>query len=484
MSPASSERTAAAHRSRRWDAIILGSALPGLVTACRLAMAGQRVLLVEEEQTSQAFQGLWEPFLLPGIDDKSIIQACLTDCRFPLIDRRKLIPDDVALQLITPKARVNIGGVQATDKEFQTWGLSGGKGCRSLLNALAAAARAEREWMLNAPFARTSRFRGTGRSRPTSRPGAAIFERGLPAEYGEAPAELRSLLEAQAQAISNAGKNTLPPEARAYLLGAPLEGGCSFSQPGETLRGLFRQRLTVLNGDFRKLRKGFDFTEVNRLPGIAPRGSNENWVGRCLIFNTPLALVAEALKAQGGPLPSILGNAVPYQRRARLHWRLPKACLPEAMARHLVCTFPSASQAAGAENADGNPIQDAFRLQVFPSSTGTRFVELLASATVPPEQHAEALAQMEQVVCELLPFSQDKMEPLSLFEPQWDDPSALADSARNPAKGAGWPAEIQLRLSQRPPVYDLPRHNVGSLGVEGDLLLGWRAGDSIRSELE
>jgi len=479
MPPAPSERSAAAHRSRRWDAIILGSALPGLVAACRLAMAGQRVLLVEEEQTGQAFQGLWEPFLLPGVDDKALIQTCLTECRFPLIDRRKLVPDEIALQLITPKARVNIGGLRATDNEFQIWGLSGENNSYPLLSSLAAAARAERESMLNTPFARTSRFRGAGRNRPASRPGAAIFERGLPAEYCEAPPELRSLLEAQAQAISNLGQSTPPPEARAYLLGAPLEGCSSFLQPGETLRGLFRQRLTALNGEFRKLRRGFEFTEVSRLPGISPRDSNENWLGRCLIFNTPLALIAKALSAQGLPLPSILGSAVPCQSRTLLHWRVPAACLPEAMARRLGCTLPPSSHGTRAENADGSPRQEAFRLQILPSAAGKRFVEILASAAVPPEHHTETLARMEQIVHELLPFSQDRLEPLALPEPLWDNPSAVAD----PAKGAGWPAEIQLRLSQRPPVYDLPRHNVAALGVEGDLLLGWRAGDSICNEL-
>lgn len=479
MSPAPSERSAAAHRSRRWDAIILGSALPGLVAACRLAMAGQRVLLVEEEQTNQAFQGLWEPFLLPGVDDKALVQTCLMECRFPLIDRRKLVPDETPLQLITSKARVNIGGLRATDKEFQIWGLTDGNSCYPLLTSLASAARAEREFMLNTPLARTSRFRGAGRTRPTPRPGAAVFERGLPAEYSEAPPELLSLLEAQAQTLSNLGQSTPPPEARAYLLGAPLEGSFSFTQPGETLRGLFRQRFTALNGEFRRLRRGFEFTEVNRLPGISPRDRNENWLGRCLIFNTPLALIAKNLSAQNLPLPSILGSAVPCQSRATLHWRVPANCLPEAMARRLVCTLPTSALGKDPENTGKINKPEAFRLQILPSPAGKRFVEILASAAVPPERHAETLAQMEQVVHELLPFSQDRLEPQAVPEPLWDNPSSVAD----PTQGAGWPAEIQLRLSQRPPVYDLPRHNVAALGAEGDLLLGWRAGNSICSEL-
>ena len=40
-----------------------------------------------------------------------------------------------------------------------------------------------------------------------------------------------------------------------------------------------------------------------------------------------------------------------------------------------------------------------------------------------------------------------------------------------------------LRASQRPPVYALDRRRVATLGTEGDLLLGWRAGELIAAEL-
>ena len=40
--------TAPTTRIRRWDAVILGSAIPGLVAAVRLGMTGARVLIIEE----------------------------------------------------------------------------------------------------------------------------------------------------------------------------------------------------------------------------------------------------------------------------------------------------------------------------------------------------------------------------------------------------------------------------------------------------
>ena len=53
----------------------------------------------------------------------------------------------------------------------------------------------------------------------------------------------------------------------------------------------------------------------------------------------------------------------------------------------------------------------------------------------------------------------------------------------DPEPGDGWPSEIDLRVSGRPAVYRLDRSQVAGLGVEGDLLLGWRSGDVIASEL-
>ena len=49
--------------------------------------------------------------------------------------------------------------------------------------------------------------------------------------------------------------------------------------------------------------------------------------------------------------------------------------------------------------------------------------------------------------------------------------------------GAGWPGEVEIRIASRPPTYALERAGVGALGFEGDVLLGWRGGDAIGSEL-
>jgi hypothetical protein len=63
--------------------------------------------------------------------------------------------------------------------------------------------------------------------------------------------------------------------------------------------------------------------------------------------------------------------------------------------------------------------------------------------------------------------------------PRWDHDALLAD----PPAGVGWPAEIELRLPTKQPIYQLDRAAVGGLGFEGDTLLGWRGGDAIAAEL-
>ena len=79
-----------------------------------------------------------------------------------------------------------------------------------------------------------------------------------------------------------------------------------------------------------------------------------------------------------------------------------------------------------------------------------------------------------------MPFCGDKLMPIEVPAPQWDNDDGWLE---DPKPGVGWPGEIDLRLSSRPPIYHLDRAAVAGLGLEGDLLLGWRGGDAIAGEL-
>ena len=79
----------------------------------------------------------------------------------------------------------------------------------------------------------------------------------------------------------------------------------------------------------------------------------------------------------------------------------------------------------------------------------------------------------------VMPFAEKKLTRRPVDRPLWDDDDWLED----PPPGQGWPAEIGLRVNGRPPVYRLDRAGGAGLGLEGDLLLGWRGGDAIAAEL-
>src|SRR5262245_18762111 len=123
---ASLPRIAAAdvHRVRRFDAVVLGGALPGIVAAIRLAQRGARVLVVEEEVAARAHPGWREPFLLWDSEPAGVLGECLPALALPLIDQRRLVADDLALQVVTKDARLDWGRAQLVAAELTSWGFT------------------------------------------------------------------------------------------------------------------------------------------------------------------------------------------------------------------------------------------------------------------------------------------------------------------------------------------------------------------------
>src|SRR3990172_8047832 len=141
-------------RTRRWDAVVVGGGLPGLVTAIVLGQRGARVLVLEEEAATRGFPGLREPFFLPGSERESILGACLRALRIPLIDQRRVQTDPVGLQVVMPDARLDVGDAELTASEWVAWGLAKPHLARSLARGLASAAEAERRALLAPSFVR------------------------------------------------------------------------------------------------------------------------------------------------------------------------------------------------------------------------------------------------------------------------------------------------------------------------------------------
>jgi hypothetical protein len=189
--------------------------------------------------------------------------------------------------------------------------------------------------------------------------------------------------------------------------------------------------------------------------------------------NAPGALVAGALEGWNRKPPPYLEGSLPRHRRLSLHLRAQRDVVPEALARRAILVSDLAAPIVGT---------NAIALAVHPSERGDLFAEVVASAFVEddPAKLAESVPRIEEAVKRLMPFSEGRISrSRSPARPLWDDDAALPA----PQAGDGWPGEVEIRTPGRRPVYLLRREGVAGLGPEGDLLLGWRAGDAIRAEL-
>ena len=88
-------------------------------------------------------------------------------------------------------------------------------------------------------------------------------------------------------------------------------------------------------------------------------------------------------------------------------------------------------------------------------------------------------AWIRQTVRNLIPFCENSLEVAPSPRLLWDDDALLGDETGS----RGWPRPTEIRLSQRPSIYRLDRSPLAPLGLQGDVLLGWRAGDAIAEGL-
>jgi hypothetical protein len=239
------------------------------------------------------------------------------------------------------------------------------------------------------------------------------------------------------------------------------------------LRKLLHRRITTVHGEFRSIGGPFELVELANHPGIGRLGPGDFWLGRALVLNAPASLVAAAIRSWNRePPPYLKGNA-PRQRKQSLQLRAQRDVVPEALARRAILVGDPDEPAVGT---------NAISVAVHPSERGGLFAEVVASALVEddPADLAESDALIEEAVGRLMRFSRGRISRVpNPARPLWDDDAAL------PAPGPtdGWPGEVEIRTPGRQPVFRLPREGLAGLGLEGELLLGWRGGDAIRAEL-
>ena len=157
-------------------------------------------------------------------------QACLTALGVPPIERRGVEREELAYQVVLPGARIDVGLGGAHPGRVGRLGprearAGARRGARPRVRGARRARGAARG---HADPARACAARRRAR-RPPARGGRHL--RGLPASLSRPEPALARFLEVQVRALSNLASSQPSPEARARLLGAPLEGGIRFA-PG------------------------------------------------------------------------------------------------------------------------------------------------------------------------------------------------------------------------------------------------------------
>ncbi len=448
------------HRMRRFDAVVLGAALPALVAALRLGQAGARVLVIEEEAAASAHAGWREPFLLWDAEPGGVLGACLRALAVPLIDQRRLLADDRALQIVAPHARLDWGRAGLAASELASWGLAKPDEALALLRALAAGAEGARDALLASLSPRSRRAAGLDPGAAAARAPAAPLPSPDPlsALRNTAPA-LRGLLRQLALTLSEVGGAELPGATELRLLGGILGGGAILAGEGG-LRDLLWRRLASLFGERRRIPGPLRLVSTSQLAAIEAPGIQEIFAGRALLLNAPL----EALSAaHEGPAPALLRSVAARHRRALLLLRAPAQRLPEAMAQRLLVLGGEAP----------------LRIARFPGRRSDSDALLLVSMRAPVSASEDALhARLESAVLELAPFCADQIERRPGPGARWDRDDLLPELGKaTPDAAAG------SRLSSRPLIVALERGAAGATSFEDDLLLGWRAGDELQAEL-
>ena len=463
-------------RVRRWDAVVLGSALPGLVAAIRLGMRGFRVLILEEDTAAVAYRGMREPFMMAGSGSDGILGSCLKALGIPLIDRRRIRRAFPAYQVALPRARVDVGDANRTAEELEAWNLSPEATARDLIASLREGSEVQQSTLLNTEIYTGSRRRPRLSRRIPALPQEAEV-RANPSDRIANPMEhavaegspLAAFWDAQLRALSDFAEIQPPTTIRTRLLGAALGGAAETAEGHRWLRDLLDQRIASLYGEVRQLRGAFRLVSAGNQPAVELERAPEVCAGRALLINAPLPALRDAIKP--GPTPDLLEGPAASHRRLSVHLRGPRRALPEGMASRVIRIGNLAEKVSGT---------NLIRLRIFENPDGRDPVDLVASAVVPIDAAVETVrGEIESGVASLLPLGREGWARVNSQSPRWDRDEFLAD----PQGNGSWPAGIPLRPISRTPAYVLDRWKLAALGFEGDLLLGWRAGDAIASDL-
>ncbi len=417
----------------RCDVLVLGSTLGALVAGTYLARTGLRVVLVEEAIHARRPALLREPFLLPGLEPAGPLDAVVRELAIPLLERRDLVHEPLALQLVLPGgARVEVGGGRkALAAELDACGVCGADLAESWLAASDVTAEALRERLREAPAPAARGLQG----RLASLLGEPDIDVG---RAPDPPAPLAAFAHAHTGALSSY-VGPPRPAARSLLVYGVRDGA---ARPAHAARGiidLLRRRFLALHGEIRSTPLPALRTE-RRAVGIELR--RETIFARTLVVGVPRHSLAGAARA-AGEVPAWLDGPAPG-RRSRVLLRADARALPIGMA----------ARVASAASGPGG----AFSVARFADPSEPRTEWLVVSGPGAREAGTDLGG--------LAPFSDGRISKVDPDpDPTWDLDAVDLDFAAPRAPET---------LRRQPHVVLVGPERAPELGLEGELSLARR----------
>lgn len=442
--------------ARRWDVVVLGSARPGLFAAARFTTLGLRVLVLEEKTPATDDALIQEPFFF-GSPNGSPLDKALTACGIGRLERRGLENTELTYQVITKKARIDVGKPMRCASDWVAYGISEREESEELVRELDIAGRAEAEALTTQNIVRAARRGTPSRFKPST------GIRGLPSTVRNVGVELERFFQAQLEIFAT-DPATLAPEIKSRILGRALSTGGYFNIPGVSLIEMVRKRISKVLGEFREAKGPFELVSAAGHPGILLKERDEALLGRVLLINTPAGHLGRCLKAWDLPVPKVLAEKpLAYFRYHTLNFHVPKERIPEAMHPRAIL--------------DSRRLPRAVAISVFPSKENDKYVDLTAQLLTRMDADVQNISiVVEEEIQRFFSFSGKKLESVGhKTQNVWDRPFDI-ETERNQQN---WPNPIQIRVQRRQPIYALPTHGLDGLGAEGEAVLGWRTAEAI-----
>jgi len=422
----------------RSDVLVLGSSLGGLVAATYLARAGLRTVLIEEDTLAKRPPLLREPFVLSGLEIDGPAHRVFRELALPLIEQRRVAQRSVALQVLLPRARLDIhAGRRVLARELDAFHVCDPAAAQAFFEAVDARGDELRARLVdgdagegNAPF--VQRLLSLG-----GRNGSAE------ASLGPMPDGLAPVISALLAALSRLTPESPPGRDAAMLLRGTREGGFFMPDASTPFLDLFRRRFLTLHGE---IRAAGDFALVSERGELGVELARGRLFARGVVLAAPLELLRRTSAAAGETPRWLSPRTPPVDMPLRL-FRAEKDALPVGLAaRAVVAPGPPENLHWLARYAD--PVQEGVEWLLVGGP----------GATALP---------LDQPLGELNPFPDDGLVPIDLGPaPRWD---------RDAADHRFLAARSESALRSKPPVYAVGAELAPGLGFEGELLLARQA---------